>query len=176
MTLNFFPSHSDFIFVVICYCGRETEIFIATLVIVLLKIIIKFNNYFSSYYKLVKCVRNKDSVTNIWNYAAKFCIVADYSLIGDILDRYCPGNAKSYKKIIGFKLSETKHIGMVFFVSLIKFVLEDIPQTIAQLFYVITKDENKRNCMPINCQEDCDCICPNLKFNISVRRLQKATN
>ena len=136
--------YSDVIFVLITLCWGFRRLFIASMFFLLIKFTFKCTEFVKTFFKLVMAFKEKDnkSTIQIWNLIAKLAIACDFLLMGDILDRYCPGNAKKLKKILCWRLGEPKFISMGFLSIVIKFFLEDIPQTVIQIVFFVTKDNN----------------------------------
>ena len=133
--------YSDTVFVLITLCHGFRKIFIASIALLLLKVFFKSIQFFKSFVKLLMAVKRGKSSMRIWNLIAKLAVICDFILIGDILDRYCPGNAKKVKRILFVKLAEPKFISMGFLSIVMKFFLEDIPQTVVQIIYFSIKDD-----------------------------------
>lgn len=136
--------YSDVIFVLITLCWGFRRLFIASMFFLLIKFTFKCTEFVKTFYKLFVASQEKEnkSTIQIWNLIAKLAIDCDFLLMGDILDRYCPGNAKKLKKFLCWRLAEPKFISMGFLSIVIKFFLEDIPQTAIQIVFFTTKDNN----------------------------------
>lgn len=80
---------------------------------------------------------------NCWNLYAKMAAIQEFILINDILDRYCPGNAKRIKRFFFKKMKHSVYFSINLLLCLIRFFLKDFPQSILQsLFLIYTSIQN----------------------------------
>lgn len=139
-----FDTYTDVCFLTIAYKCNTDKIFFASLIVVIIKLIVKFIQNIRTLYKLIKSIRKHQKIDCL-NLYAKLCCFQSMPLTNDILDRYCPGNAKRINHILCKKLRHSIYLNIFILDSLLKFALEDIPQTILQSLFLFYKQDPNKN-------------------------------
>ena len=134
-----FDTYTDVCFLTIAYQCNTDKIFWASLIVVIVKVIVKSVQNLRTLHKLLKRIRKKQKMDCL-NLYAKLCCFQSMPLTNDILDRYCPGNAKRIHHILCKKLNHSIYLNVFILDSLLKFALEDIPQTILQSLFLFYKN------------------------------------
>lgn len=125
----------DVSFITLSYSCNHYKTALGSLIILACKILIKSFIFLMGMYKLLMAIIKKKEVTAL-NAIAKLCMIQDYYLIGDILDRYVPGNSKKIKRFCCKKFKRTVNISFALLCAFMKLFIEDLPQAIIQFFYV----------------------------------------
>ena len=134
-----FDTYTDVCFLTIAYQCNTDKIFWASLIVVIVKVIVKSVQNLRTLHKLLKRIRKKQKMDCL-NLYAKLCCFQAMPLSNDILDRYCPGNAKRIHHVLCKKLNHSIYLNVFILDSLLKFALEDIPQTILQSLFLFYKN------------------------------------
>ena len=139
-----FDTYTDVCFITIAHQCHTGKILLASLIVVIVKIIVKMVQNIRTLYKLFKKIRRNQKMDCL-NLYAKLCCFQSMPLTNDILDRYCPGNAKKIHHILCKKLHHAIYLNIFILDSLLKFSLEDIPQTILQSLFLFSKTNSGDN-------------------------------
>jgi hypothetical protein len=134
-----FDLYTDICFLTIAAQCNTNKIFIVSLVSVIVKLIVKAIENIRTLYKLIKRIRKKQKMDCL-NLYAKLCCFQSFVITNDILDRYCPGNAKRIHHILCKKLHHSIYLNIFILDTLLKFVLGDIPQAILQSLFLFYKN------------------------------------
>lgn len=125
----------DVTFVTVSYSCDYYKTALGSLIILACKLLIKSSIFSMGMYKLLLAIIRKKELTAL-NTIAKLCMIQDFYLIGDILDRYVPGNSKKIKRFCCKKFKRTINISFALLCAFMKLFIEDLPQAIIQFFYV----------------------------------------
>lgn len=132
----------DMCFITISRSCDEVGVSNAFIVIVAIKFTIYVIMALKAMMKLFTAIRRENEVA-ILNLITKIALIESFFLIGDILDRYVPGNVKRFQRILGFKLKRAIFISTNILLAILKFFLEDIPQSIIQCYYIFDLQEKR---------------------------------
>ena len=138
-----FNLYLDVCFITISSSCEELAVSRASIAIVVIKFFISTVMALKAMGKLCIAIHKENKVA-ILNLITKLALIEYFFLIGDILDRYVPGNVKRFKRILGFKLRRSIFISTNILLAGLKFFLEDLPQSIIQCYYIFSLQE-KRN-------------------------------
>lgn len=137
-----FDTYTDICFLTITYRCDSKIIFLASFLIASLKILIRFMMCLKTLVKILYAIIKRRRM-NCWNLYAKMAAIQEFILINDILDRYCPGNAKRIKRFFFKKMKHSVYFSINLLLCLIRFFLKDFPQSILQsLFLIYTSIQN----------------------------------
>jgi len=106
-----FDTYTDVCFLTIAYQCNTDKIFWASLIVVIVKVIVKSIQNIRTLFKLLKKIRKQQKMDCL-NLYAKLCCFQAMPLINDILDRYCPGNAKRIHHILCKKLNHSIYLNI----------------------------------------------------------------
>lgn len=134
-----FDFYTDVCFLTIAAECDTDKIFTASLIVVIIKTIVKTIENVRALYKLRNSIKKKQKMDCL-NLYAKLCCFQSFVITNDILDRYCPGNAKKIKHFFCKKLHHSIYLNIFILDSLLKFALEDIPQTLLQCLFLFYKN------------------------------------
>ena len=137
-----FDTYTDICFITITYRCESKIIFWASFLIASLKVLIRILMCVKTLGKILYAILRRRKM-NCWNLYVKMAAIQEFLLMNDILDRYCPGNAKTIKRFFFKRMKHSMHLSINLFLCLIKFFLEDFPQTILQsVFLIYTNNQN----------------------------------
>ena len=128
-------SYLDMCFIMAASQCNDAKIMFAGVAVLILKLILRTKLFLSAILKLEKARKNDNEIRAL-NLIAKIANICDYLLIGDIMDRFCPGNAKKIKRIFFTTLNEHIYMNIIFTLALLKLITEDFPQTLLQILFV----------------------------------------
>ena len=134
-----FNLYLDVCFITISHTCGQPGVSYASVATVVLKYFISTVMAFKSMIKLFTAIMKENHVA-ILNLITKLALIEYFFLIGDILDRYVPGNVKRFRRILGIKLQRSIFISTNILLASLKFFLEDLPQSIIQCFYVFQRN------------------------------------
>jgi len=137
-----FDTYTDVCFLTIAHQCHTGKILLASLIVILIKLGVKSIQNLRTLYKLLMRIQKKQKMDCL-NLYAKLCCFQSWVLTNDILDRYCPGNAKKIHHILCKKLHHSIYLNIFILDSLLKFLLEDIPQTILQSLFLFYKQSDQ---------------------------------
>lgn len=103
--------------------------------------------FVSSMVKLLIAIAKKKELTAM-NLIAKLSMAQDYYLLGDILDRFCPGNSKKIKSFCFHRFQHSTNISLPLLIAFQKLFLEDMPQAVIQCIYVFLVAEYGKSGKP----------------------------
>ena len=138
-----FNLYLDVCFITISRSCMEIGVSNASIVIITLKFFIATVMVTKSLYKLFMAIRRKNNVA-ILNLITKLALIENFFLMGDIFDRYVPGNVKRFKKILGVRLKWSIFISTSILLAILKFFLEDLPQSIIQCVYIFALQQDSK--------------------------------
>ncbi len=128
-------SYLDFCFIMAAHHCEDEKIRNTGIIIVILKLSLRGKLFFSAILKLEKARKSNNEIRAL-NLIAKIANICDFLLIGDIMDRFCPGNAKKIKRVCFKKLAEPIYMNIILGLAIFKLISEDFPQTILQILFV----------------------------------------
>lgn len=135
-------SYLDMCFIMTAYECLDAKIMIGAIAVLIFKLFLRTKLFLSAILKLEKARKNDNEIRAL-NLIAKITNICDYLLIGDIMDRFCPGNAKKIKRIFFRKLNEHIYMNIIFTLALFKLISEDFPQTLLQILFLWVRSSSQ---------------------------------